>query len=75
MRVGELNARRRVATEPRPAPRARAKEPSRPPSREAPRPPARARRQLPERTGFEPFLIAAVLGLCIWALILLPLFV
>lgn len=26
------------------------------------------------RTGFEPFLIAAVLGLGIWALILLPFF-
>ncbi len=32
---------------------------------------AQPRRQT---TGFEPFLIAALLGLCLWALILTPIF-
>jgi hypothetical protein len=41
-------------------------------TRPAARPTRRAVRQ--QRTGFEPFLIAAVLGLGIWALILTPLF-
>lgn len=32
-------------------------------------------RRRPRRTGFEPFLIAAVLGLILWALILAPFFI
>jgi hypothetical protein len=68
MRVAELADDRRIA---RPRPRAGLHEAR---SAEPQNSRIEACRPALHSTGFEPFLIAALLGLCLWGLILTPIF-